>query len=107
MRISYTNPDGSTTLVDQREFYSLKEYQLHYIRERAKELIVEQAPEFKQRNAALGLLTDAEANAIRAHIQSIRTISNQKESQIEAVTWDGDPTTHAAACDAIEAINWG
>lgn len=78
MRISYTNPDGSTTLVDQREFYSLKEYQLNYIRERAKELILEGAPEYKQRNAALGLLTDAEANAIRAHIQSIRTICNQK-----------------------------
>lgn len=107
MRISYTNPDGSTTLVDQREFYSLKEYQLNYIRERAKELILEGAPEYKQRNAALGLLTDAEANAIRAHIQSIRTICNQKEAQIEAVTWDGDPASHAAACDAIEAINWG
>lgn len=106
MKISYTNLDGSTTIVDQREFYSWKQYHLDTIRQKAKELILEQAPEFKQRNAALGLLTDAEENAIRAHIQSVRTVSNQKEAQIEAITWDGDPATHAAACDAIEAINW-
>jgi len=106
MKISYTNLDGSTTIVDQREFYSWKQYQLDTIRQKAKELILEHAPDFKQRNAALGLLTDAEANAIRAHIQSVRTVSNQKEAQIEAITWDGDPATHAAACDAIEAINW-
>jgi hypothetical protein len=106
MKIVYTNPDGSTTLVDQREFYSLKEFQFSYIREKAKELILEQAPEYKQRNAALGLLSDAEANAIRAHIQNICTISNQKEAQIEAITWNGDAATHAAACDAIEEIGW-
>lgn len=106
MKIVYTNPDGTTTMVDQREFYSLKTYQLNYIRERAKELILEQAPDYKQRNAALGLLSDAEANAIRASIQQIRTISNQKEAAIEAITWDGNPATRAAACDAIEAIYW-
>ena len=106
MKISYTNLDGSTTIIDQREFYSWKQYYLNTIREKAKELILEQAPEYKQRNAALGLLSDAEANAIRAHIQSIRTISNQKEVQIEAITWNNDPATRAAACDAIEQIYW-
>jgi len=106
MKISYTNPDGSVTLVDQREFYSYKQYYLNYIREKAKELILDGAPEYKQRNAALGLLSDAEANAIRAHIQSIRTISNQKEAALEAIAWDGNPETHAAACDVIETITW-
>ena len=106
MKISYTNPDGSTTLVDNREFYSYKAYYLNYIRERAHDLIIAGAPEYKQRNAALGLLSDAEANAIRAHIQSIRTISNQKEAALEAITWDGDPATHAAACDQIETVTW-
>ena len=106
MKISYTNPDGSTTLVDNREFYSYKDYYLKYIRERAHDLIIAGAPEYKQRNAALGLLSDAEANAIRAHIQSIRTISNQKEAALEAITWNGDPATHAAACDQIETVTW-
>lgn len=106
MKIIYTNPDGSTYTVDNREFYSLKADQLYYIRERAKQLILEQAPEYKQRNAALGLLEDTETNRILAHIQSIRTISNQKESQIEAITWDGNPDTHTAACDAIQAVTW-
>lgn len=106
MKISYTNLDGSTTIIDEREFYSWKQHYLNIIREKAKELILEQAPEYKQRNAALGLLSDAEANMIRAHIQSIRTISNEKEAQIEAITWDGNHATHAAACDAIEVIVW-
>lgn len=106
MKIIYTNPDGSLTVVDDRVFDTVKQDQLQYIHEHAKQLILEGAPEYKQRNAALGLLTDSEANAIRAHIQSIRTISNQKETQIEAVTWNGDPATHAAACDAVEAIGW-
>lgn len=106
MKISYTNLDGSTTIVDHREFYSWKQYHLDTIRQKAKELILEYAPEFKQRNAALGLLSDTEANEIRNHIQSIRNISNQKEAQIESITWDGDPATHSTACDAIEAINW-
>lgn len=106
MKIIYTNLDGSLTVVDDRVFDTVKQNQLQYIREHAKQLILEGAPEYKQRNAALGLLTDSEANAIRAHIQSIRSISNQKETQIEAVTWDGDPATHATACDAVEAIGW-
>ena len=106
MKIVQTNSDGSTTFTDLRVFSLVKQNQLNAVKSRAMELILEDAPEYKQRNAALGLLSDAEANAIRAHIQSIRTISNQKEAQIEAITWDGDPTTHAAACDAIEIIYW-
>jgi hypothetical protein len=106
MKIVQTNSNGSTTLIDLRVFSLVKENQLNAVKSRAMELILEGAPEYKQRNAALGLLSDAEANAIRAHIQSIRTISNQKEVQIEAITWNGDPATRAAACDAIEQIYW-
>ena len=106
MKISYTNPDGSTTLVDQREFYAYKAYYLNYIHERAHDLIIAVAPEYKQRNAALGLLTTEEADSIKTHIQNVRAISNQKETQLEAITWDGDPATHAAACDLIETITW-
>lgn len=106
MKISYTNPDGTTILVDQREFYAYKDYYLKYIRERAHDLIISVAPEYKQRNAALGLLSEEEANYIKTHIQNIRAISNEKEAQLEAITWDGDPATHAAACDLLETITW-
>ena len=106
MKIVQTNSDGSTTFTDLRVFSLVKQNQLNAVKSRAMELILEDAPEYKQRNAALGLLSDAEANAIRAHIQSIRTISNQKEAEILAVIWDGQESTHAAACDAIEQISW-
>jgi len=52
------------------------------------------------------LLSDAEANAIRAHIESIRTISNQKEAEILVVIWDGQESTRAAACDAVQNVRW-
>lgn len=106
MKIIYTNPDGSLTVVDNREFYSVKEGQLAYIREHAKELILATAPEYKQRNAALGLLSEQETQTVKDFIQNVRNISNQLEAQITAITWDGDPQTHAAACDAVQAIVW-
>jgi hypothetical protein len=102
----YDENTGQTIIIDNRIFSHCVEYQLKTIREQAKELILAGAPEYKQRNAALGLLSDAEANAIRAHIESIRTISNQKEAEILAVIWDGQEFTRAAACDAIQAIRW-
>jgi len=106
MKTIYTNPDGSTYIEDNREFYSVKSDQLFYIKEHAKQLILAVAPEYKQRNAALGLLTPEETQTIKDHIQTIRGISNIKEAQIEAITWDGNSNTHAAACDAVQAIVW-
>jgi len=97
---------GQVLTIDERIFSHCVEYQLKIIRERAKDLILEGAPEYKQRNAALGLLSDTEANAIRAHIESVRTISNQKEAEILAVIWDGQESTRAAACDAVQNVRW-
>jgi hypothetical protein len=102
----HDNQTGQTIVIDNRIFFRCVENQLQTIREYAKELILASAPEYKQRNAALGLLSDAEANAIRAHIESIRTISNQKEAEILAVIWDGQESTRAAACDAVQNVRW-
>lgn len=106
MRECTTDLNGIETCIDYRVFSQLKEYQLNYIRERAKQLILAVAPDHKQRNAALGLLSAEETQTIKDRIQSIRTISNQKEAQIEAVIWNGNPETHAIACDEIETIIW-
>jgi hypothetical protein len=101
------NPETKTlTVNDFRIFSVCVDFQLQVIRERAKELILTAAPEYKQRNAALGLLSDAEANAIRAHIMSVRTISNQKEAEILAVVWDGTEASRPAACDAVQSVRW-
>ena len=102
----YNEETNETVFIDERIFSDCVEHQLQTIRDRAKQLILEGAPEYKQRNAALGLLSDAEANAIRAHIESIRIISNQKEAEILSVVWDGAEATRPAACDAVQAVRW-
>jgi len=104
MKIVQTNLDGSTTLIDLRVFSIVKQNQIKAIKDRAMELILEKAPEYKQRNAALGLLSNEETDKIKQDIQSIRILSDQKESQIESIVWDGNKETEAAACDAVELI---
>ena len=106
MRECTTNLDGTETCVDTRVFSQIKTLQLEYIRETAKQLIFAVAPEYKQRNAALGLLSLEETEEIKNHIQTIRTISNQKEAQIQAIVWDGQEATRVSACNAVEAIIW-
>ena len=102
----YNEKTGETTVIDHRDFYYCVKKQLDYIRNIAKELILEIAPEFKQRNAALGLLTPEEIDEIKNNIQIIRNISNQKEAEILAVIWDGTEATRPTACDAVQAIRW-
>ena len=104
MKIVQTNLDGSTTLIDLRVFSIVKQNQIKAIKHRAMELILEKVPEYKQRNAALGLLSNEETDKIKQDIQSIRILSDQKESQIESIVWDGNKETEAAACDAVELI---
>jgi hypothetical protein len=97
---------GNLTIIDERNFNQCVVFQLSQIREKAKELILAAVPEYKQRNAALGLLTEQETQQIKDSIQAIRTISNQKEAEINAITWDGQESTRSAACDAVQNIIW-
>lgn len=97
---------GEISIIDDRLFSDCVAYQLSQIREKAKELILAAVPEYKQRNAALGLLSDQETQQIKDSIQAIRTISNQKEAEINAIVWDGQESTRSAACDAVQSIIW-
>ena len=97
---------GQVYEIDERIFSACVTHQLKVIREHAKELILEVAPEYKQRNAALGLLTQQEIDDMKTEIQNIRTISNQKEAQILAVVWNGTEATRPAACDAVQNVRW-
>jgi hypothetical protein len=99
------HPDGSTTIVDPRVFSECVTFQLNLVRERAKELILEVAPDYKQRNAALGLLSEQETNEIKQKIQEIRTISNNLEIAIQAVVWDGNEQTRSQACDLVQSYS--
>lgn len=98
--------NGNETRIDGRVFSNCVENQLKFIREHAAELILSIAPEYKQRNAALGLLSQADTDALKAHIQDIRNQSNALEAQVNAVTWDGQESTRSAACDAVQSIFW-
>lgn len=92
--------------VDERNFQFCVDYQLKLIRETAKEKIVELAPEYKQRNAALGLLSPEETQQIKDDIQALRSIANNLEQQILSVVWDGQESTRPAACDAVQNVRW-
>lgn len=91
--------------IDNRVFSDCVSHQLNTIREKAKELILEVAPEFKQRNAALGLLSEDEINLIKTNIQTIRYLSNQKENEILNIVWDGTEETRSHVCDLVQSIN--
>lgn len=91
---------------DQRIFSECVDFQLKQIRQRARDLILEIAPEYKQRNAALGLLSDQETQYIKDSIQNIRTTSNNLEQQILSVTWDGTEENRPTACDAVQNVQW-
>lgn len=110
MRISkqYINhyEDGEALIIDERDFNDCKQHQLEQIRKKAMELILTVAPEYKQRNAALGLLPQTEADEIKNTIQTIRTQSNLLEAQIQAVQWDGTEEARSMACDAVQTIRW-
>lgn len=104
--VIYDETIGETVVIDDRIFSHCVEHQLKLIREHAKELILLSAPEHKQRNAALGLLSQQETDDVKTAIQNIRTISNQKEGEILAVVWDGTEATRSSACDAVQAVRW-
>lgn len=93
-------------VIDERVFDDCQKFQLQEIKKRAAELILEVAPEHKQRNAALGLLSDTETQELKTNIQNLRNISNTLEAQILAITWDGTEQNRAAACDAVQNIRW-
>lgn len=97
---------GDCTIIDDRIFNDVVAFQLIQIRSKAMELILAVAPEYKQRNAALGLLSEQETQQIKNDIQNVRNISNSLEQQILAISWDGTEETRSEACDAIQDIRW-
>ena len=100
------NEDGTATITDNRDFFDCKIFAVQKTKEKAMEKILVLAPDYKQRNAALGLLSEQETQQIKDNIQTIRNISNSLEQQILAITWDGTEETRISACDAVQDIRW-
>jgi hypothetical protein len=102
----YDADTNQQVTIDHRDFDAVKAFQLERVKERAGILILEVAPIYKQSNAALGLLSQEESDALKNAIQAIRTQSQTMEDAINAVTWNGQEATRGAACDAIQNIWW-
>lgn len=108
MKHHITNPDGSTTVLDQRTPTQSAAAVLRLMRERCEREILALAPDYRQRNAALGLLSQEETQFVKDAINGPRARLAAIEAQLAALVdgWDELEATRAAVCDAIEAIGW-
>lgn len=99
-------PNGETVVVDNRIFSAVVENQIAFIKKSASNEILSKYPEYKQANAALGILDTEEENEIKDRINEIRTYSNTLEDQVNAVVWNGTEKDRVRACDMVQAIEW-
>ena len=93
-------------IIDRRKFSDLVEFQLAHFKSMATEEILMFAPEHKQRNAALGILTQSETQLIKEKINEVVVHYNNCKALVHIVSWDGAEETHADACDKVQSITW-
>lgn len=93
-------------IIDRRKFADLVQFQLAHFKTMATEEILVFAPEHKQRNAALGILSQSETQEIKEKINDILEHYNNCKALVNMVSWDGAVATHAEACDKIQALVW-
>lgn len=93
-------PDGTVQITDQRTPAQSAAAQLDIFRQRAQAEILAAAPEHTQRNAALGILSVEEKEAIVAAVRYPRTRFHVLKQRLEAMVAAGE------SCDAIEALTW-
>lgn len=103
--ISY-NDDGTFVIIDDRNVEDCKLYKHNELRKEAMKTILEVAPDFKQRNAALGLLSAEETNIIVTHIKNIREQCDDLLNAVDNISWDGNESTRSQVCDMIMNINF-
>ena len=94
-------------VIDNRQVEDVRSHRLSRIRKRANRAIEEAVPEYKQRNIAMGIIKGAEKTNLLAKINDVRDYCNALEQEINGVSWDGEESTRAQACDEIEAVSWG
>ena len=94
-------------IIDNRQVEDVRSHRLSRIRKRANRAIEEAVPEYKQRNIAMGIITGAEKTNLLAKINEVRDYCNALEQEIDDVSWDGEESSCAQACDEIEAVSWG
>ncbi len=98
--------DGTVQITDARDFAECVAAQLQRAREACEAKILETAPEYRQRNAALGLLSAEETAQVRDAIDACRAEYERCKSFIMGIQWDGNEATRAACCDAVQAVRY-
>ena len=93
-------------IIDHRKFADLVEFQLAHFKTMATEEILVFAPEHKQRNAALGILSQSETQEIKEKINDVLEHYNNCKALVNMVFWDGTDATHAEKCDEVQAVVW-
>lgn len=93
-------------VVDRRVFADVVQFQLAHFKAMATEEILAFAPEHKQRNAALGILTQSETQLIIEKINAVVVHYNNCKALVNMVSWDKAVVTHAEACDKVQAVVW-
>jgi uncharacterized protein YbbK (DUF523 family) len=98
--------DGTLIVIDNRIFSEVVSAQIEILKRTAQEKILNFCPEYKQRNAAMGLLSPEETTYITSTIQSIRDKCHQLEQRVLDVTWDGTEENRSSACDIVQTTYW-
>ena len=93
-------------IIDRRKFSDLVEFQLAHFKAMATEEILTFAPEHKQRNASLGILSQSETQEIKEKINDVLEHYNNCKALVNMVSWDRSEQTHAEACDKVQSITW-
>lgn len=98
--------DGSVQVTDNRDFAACRDAAMDRLRTDCEAAILAAAPDYRQRNAALGLLSAEETAQVRDAIDACRAEYERCKSLILAIQWDGTEATRAACCDAVQAVRY-
>lgn len=98
--------DGSVQVTDDRDFAACRDAAMERLRADCEAAILAAAPEYRQRNAALGLLSAEETAQVRDAIAACRAEYERCKSFIIGTQWDGTEATRAACCDAVQSVRF-
>jgi hypothetical protein len=98
--------DGTIEHIDNRTVEACRNAAIIRLKGGCQKAILENAPDYKQRNAALGLLDSEETNTIIQCVQQNRQRYEQLKQQVNSIIWDGTESNRIVCCDELNNINW-
>lgn len=93
-------------LTPEEKLVAYKASRIVLLKTAGKEAVYTHAPEYKQANAALGVYDQATADLIRAWIQAVRAVVNEREAAINGAPDRAAVDAVAISYDSIYAAAW-